>query len=42
MPTNSHAMNIITKLLASTMPSIENVNRLKQAKNRAMLRSSCM
>ncbi len=32
MPTNSQKMNIITKLSASTMPIIENINRLRKAK----------
>ena len=31
-PTNSQKMNIITKLLASTMPSIANMKKESEAK----------
>ena len=41
-PTSSQKMNIWRKLFESTMPSIENVNRLRHAKKRGKPGSCCM
>ena len=41
-PTSSQKMNIIAKLFARTMPSIENMNSERLPKKRALLSSSFM